>query len=60
MSEDRKIIEFKGIKYYLEECRWYRLTPIINDNVLADNNTETPVISLPQENLLDLLFQKYY
>ncbi|CAK5097209.1 unnamed protein product [Meloidogyne enterolobii] len=55
MSGYRKIIEFKGIKYYLEEGRWHRMTPIRNDNVLADNKTEKHLqISLPQENLLDV------
>ncbi|CAK5084578.1 unnamed protein product [Meloidogyne enterolobii] len=55
MSEDRKIIEYEGIKYYLDSGQVYQMTPIRNDKVPAGIKTKKCIqISLPQENLLDV------
>ncbi|CAK5115005.1 unnamed protein product [Meloidogyne enterolobii] len=55
MSEDQTIIEYEGIKYYLEEGQWYQMTPIRNDKVPAGIKTKKGIqISLLQENLLDV------
>uniref|UniRef100_A0A915ML67 Uncharacterized protein n=1 Tax=Meloidogyne javanica TaxID=6303 RepID=A0A915ML67_MELJA len=36
MSEDRKIIEYDGVKYYKKESKWYQLTPNRSDKISAD------------------------
>ncbi|CAK5084581.1 unnamed protein product [Meloidogyne enterolobii] len=56
MSEDRKIAEYEGIKYYSEEGQWYRLLPIGGGQVPVDikKAKRRIEISLPQENLLDV------
>ncbi|CAK5084575.1 unnamed protein product [Meloidogyne enterolobii] len=56
MSENGKIIEFKGTKYYLEEDQLYKLVPIGRVKVPVDIKKlkKCIQISLPQENLLDV------
>ncbi|CAK5114911.1 unnamed protein product [Meloidogyne enterolobii] len=54
MSEDRKIIEYEGAKYFKEEGQWYLLVPIREDKVPADIKTKTPKINLQPEILLDI------
>ncbi|CAK5117711.1 unnamed protein product [Meloidogyne enterolobii] len=55
MSEDQKIIEYEGIKYYLEDGQWYQMTPLENDKLSADIKTKKGIqINLPSENLLDV------
>uniref|UniRef100_A0A914KN35 F-box domain-containing protein n=1 Tax=Meloidogyne incognita TaxID=6306 RepID=A0A914KN35_MELIC len=55
MSEDRKIIEYDGVKYYKKESKWYQLTPNRSDKISADFKAKKGIkIYLPQENLLDV------
>nr|CAD2179705.1 unnamed protein product [Meloidogyne enterolobii] len=55
MSENGKIIEYEGIKYYLEDGQLYRLVPIGRGQLPVEIKPKKGVkLSLPQENLLDV------
>nr|CAD2134678.1 unnamed protein product [Meloidogyne enterolobii] len=57
MSEDRKIIEYDGVKYYKKESQWYqKMTPRQNGELPADIKRAKKCVKiyLPQENLLDV------
>nr|CAD2192474.1 unnamed protein product [Meloidogyne enterolobii] len=47
MSEDRKIIELEGFKYYKEEGQWYRMLPIKED--------EMPNVKIKRQSKFNLL-----
>uniref|UniRef100_A0A914KQH7 F-box domain-containing protein n=1 Tax=Meloidogyne incognita TaxID=6306 RepID=A0A914KQH7_MELIC len=40
MSEDRKIIEHEGLKYYKAKGQWYQISPIEDDKVPVDIKTK--------------------
>uniref|UniRef100_A0A914KN68 F-box domain-containing protein n=1 Tax=Meloidogyne incognita TaxID=6306 RepID=A0A914KN68_MELIC len=55
MSENGKIIEYDGIKYYLEEGHLYRLVSIGRCRLPVEIKPKKGVkLSLPRENLLDV------
>nr|CAD2171710.1 unnamed protein product [Meloidogyne enterolobii] len=33
MSQDRKVVEYEGVKYCKEEGQWYRMLPIKEDEM---------------------------
>ncbi|CAK5094814.1 unnamed protein product [Meloidogyne enterolobii] len=51
MSEDQKIIEHEGVKYYKKEGQWHRLVPIEEDKVPA---TKKCKLNLQPEILFDI------